>query len=175
MSEIAALVSLEEYLSTSYRPDVEFIDGVLKEKPVVSPVHGKTQMILGWWFSMHGEEWGIQVVAETRTKVTVNRVRLPDASVLPAGPLPKRALLKAALIAIEVLSETDSYRDLKERARDLEAMGVRNIWLLDPATQTAEVWTHGDWRSFDGVRLQASESPMYLDLVWLWEQVGPEE
>ncbi len=148
---------------------------MLKQKPVVSPVHGKTQMMLGWWFGMHGEEWGIQVVAGTRTKVTGNRVRLPDASVLPAGPLPKRALLKAALIAIEVLSETDSYHDLKERARDLGAMGVRNVWLLDPATQTAEVRTGGDWRPFDGTRLQALDSPIYLDLAWLWEQVGPEE
>ncbi len=175
MSEVAALVSLEEYLSTSYRPDVEFIDGVLKEKPVVCPAHGRTQMILGWWFGMHEAEWSIQVFAESRTQVSVTKVRLPDASVLPAGPVPRKVITKAALIAIEVLSDSDTYRELKDRARDVESMGVKNIWLLDPATQTAEVRTQGDWRSFDGARLQAVESPIYLDLAWLWEQVGPEE
>ena len=180
MGEIAALVSaahvsLEEYLSTSYRPDVEFIDGILKEKPAVSPAHGRTQMMLGWWFGIHEAEWAIQVFAESRTQVSVTKVRLPDASVLPAGPVPRKVITQAALIAIEVLSESDTYRELKERDRDFESMGVRNIWLLDPAAQTAEVWTKGDWRSFDGVRLQAIEPPIYLDLAWLWKQVGPEE
>ncbi len=174
MEQTATLVSLEEYLAASYRPDAEFLNGVLKEKPVVSPPHGKTQMVLGWWFGMHGNEWSVQVVAESRTRVTVDRVRLPDASVLRAGPLPKQALMEPALVAIEVLSETDSYRDLKDRARDLEAMGVPDIWLLDPMTNTAEVWTDGDWRTFSGVRLQAKHPLVYFDLPWLWEQVGTE-
>ena len=175
MSEVAALVSLEEYLATTYRPDVEFIDGVLKEMPVVSPVHGRTQMMLGLWFGLHEAEWNVHVFAESRTRVSVDKVRLPDASVLPAGPVPRKVITEAALIAIEVLSETDGYRELKERARDLEAMGVRNIWLLDPATRAAEVWFDGDWRTFKGTHLQAQDSAMYLDLPWLWEKVGPEQ
>ncbi len=40
-------VSMEMYLSTSYCPDVEYLDGVLKEKPVIQIVHGWVQVLIG--------------------------------------------------------------------------------------------------------------------------------
>jgi hypothetical protein len=41
-----ARVSIDEYLRTSYRPDVEFIDGQLKEKAVVGFPHGVVQGLI---------------------------------------------------------------------------------------------------------------------------------
>jgi Uma2 family endonuclease len=75
-------ISLEEYLQTSYRPDREYIDGTLKEKPVVPFVHGRVQMLLGVWFWQHQDEWHTQCAVETRTQVSTAKVRLPDIVVL---------------------------------------------------------------------------------------------
>ena len=165
-------VSVEEYLDTEYRPDVELVDGCLKEKPAVSPAHGRVQVLIGLWFGFHEDEWGIQGMVEVRTRVTRNNFRLPDIAISAAGPLPRKALTEPPLIVIEVLSESDTYTDLRRRAQDLHAMGVPNIWLIDPEQRTAEVWTDGNWHLSDNLR--AVDSPMYLDLGWLWKKLGPE-
>jgi len=169
-----AAVTLEQYLAASYRPDVEFLDGALLEKPVVSPVHGRVQILLGSWFGQHEDAWSIQSLAEARTQVSDRSVRLPDLSVLRDGPLPRRALTEPPLIAIEVLSETDTETGLKARARDLEAMGTRAIWLIDPSSRTAQQWSAGAWRIVRETRLELSGSPVFLDLGWLWDKLGPQ-
>ena len=167
----AARVSLEEYLKTSYRPDVEYIEGELKEKSLVTPAHGKVQTLLGVWFWQHGQEWGISAAVETRTQIDLVRVRLPDFVVMVRGSRETSALTQPPLIAIEVLSPSDSYRDLKQRAADLESMGVRNIWLLDPEARTGERWREGSWHREPTARLEAVGSFMFLDLAWLWQQM----
>ena len=40
---VETLVSLEEYLNTSYDPDVEYVDGVLVERNVGDWLHSLTQ------------------------------------------------------------------------------------------------------------------------------------
>ena len=174
MAETATAVSIEEYLATSYHPDVEYIDGELKEKPVTGFPHGVVQVLLGQWFREHRKEWNILVSVESRTKVEPSRVRLPDVVVVRKGEESRGALTKAPLIAIEVLSPKDSYNDLKDRAADLRSMGTENVWLLDEERRTAEVWTGKQWQLFEGDRLAAVDSPAYLDLKWLWTEVDDE-
>lgn len=167
----ATRVSLEEYLQTSYRPDREFLDGVLKEKPVVEFVHGEVQGLLFSWFLQHRDEWGIRASVETRTRVRAGKVRLPDVVVVASGSREKGTLTVAPLVAIEVLSPTDSYSDLRERAEDLWAMGVRNIWLIDPEHRTGEVWRDGYWQPAGSARIDAVESPVFVDLAWVWAEL----
>ncbi len=167
----AAKVLLQEYLNTSYHPDVEYIDGELKEKSVVAPAHGKTQALLSVWFWLHRQEWGIWAAVETRTQVDPERVRLPDFVVMVRTNREQTALTEPPLIAIEVLSPSDKYTDLKLRASDLESMGVRNIWLIDPDARTLEIWRDNRWQPESATKIYAVGSPMFLDLVWLWEQL----
>ena len=174
MVESATGVTLEEYLSTSYHPDVEFLDGELKERALVSPAHGRVQSLLALWFGQHEDAWGIQTLVEARTQVSERAVRLPDVTVMAAGPLPRRVLVDPSLIAIEVLSETDSYADLKKRALDLHGMGIQNVWLIDPEARTAERWEKGSWQLTQAPVLQVFGSPIYLDLAWLWTKLGPQ-
>ena len=164
-------VSMEEYLRTSYRPDVEYINGELKGKSLVTPAHGKAQTLLGVWFWQHRHEWGIWAAVEARTQVDPDRVRLPDFVVVVRTNREKAALTQPPLAAIEVLSPTDSYKDLKARATDLASMGVQNVWLIDPEARTGEIWSVGEWQLSKTTQLRAVESPIFLDLEWLWEQM----
>jgi Uma2 family endonuclease len=175
MAQSATAITLAHYLATRYRPDVEFLDGQLKERPLVSPAHGRVQSLLAVWFGKHEDEWGVQSLIAARTQVSDRAVRLPDVTVLAAGPLPRKALVDPPLLAIEVLSDTDSYTDLKSRALDLERMGIENIWLLDPAGKTAERWAGGAWQPIPGTRISIAGSPVYLDLAWLWTKLGPQD
>ncbi len=167
----AVKVPLEEYLKTSYHPDLEYLDGELREKSVVTLTHGEVQILLGVWFYEHRKEWQIRSAVEVRTQVSANQVRLPDFVVLVRTNRELGALTQPPLVAIEVLSPSDSYRELKGRAADLAAMGVRNVWLIDPELRTAELWRDGAWQRETSNRLQAVDSPVYLDLAWLWERM----
>ncbi len=171
MATAATKVSLEEYLQTSYRPDVEYIDGVLKEKPVPEYFHGVLQVILGMWFRQHRAEWDIGTSVETRTEVERGRFRLPDVVVVRKEDEAEGPLVKPPLIAIEVLSPDDSYADLRARADDLRKMGTENIWLLDPKGRTADVWNGKSWEPAIGTRLLAVNAPVYVDLHWLWAEL----
>ncbi len=174
MATAATTINLTEYLRTSYHPDVEYVRGELKEKPVPTYLHGIVQIILGSWFLNHRKEWGIVVASEVRTQVDEDHVRLPDIVIVRTGGGRPRTLVQAPLVAIEILSPDDSYADLRERAGDLRTMGVENIWLLDPERRTAEVWTGTHWQPADGSRLTAVNAPVFLDLNWLWAEMDDE-
>ncbi len=158
-------VTIEEYLRTSYRPDVEFLDGHLQEKPLGTWDHSRLQMLIGGWFLRHEREWKVQVVVEVRTRVMETRVRLPDLVVDWAGPHPP-VLVQAPLLAIEVLSPDDSYSSLKKRAKDYQRMGIPNIWLIDPETRTAESCEAAFW--VERERLEVAGTEIYLDIAALF-------
>ena len=168
----AVKISLEQYLNTSYRPDVEYLDGELKEKPLVDFPHGEAQGFIFAWFSERYVEWNIRCALDTRTRVSQQHVRLPDVVVVTAGDERRGALLRPPLIAIEILSPTDTFQDLTQRATDLERMGVPNIWLIDEYEHTCRVWRNGAWQPHNAARVQAVNSPIYLDLDWLWSKLS---
>ncbi len=166
------LLSLEDYFHSSPQPDVEFIDGRTEPKPMTGFIHGNVQLLLGQWFLDHASEWRIRVSAETRTQVSLSRVRLPDIVVtdrhLPYDP---GALTSPPLLAIEVLSPHDTFQELNDRARDLWAMGVRAIWLIDPSRREHYVWD-GDqtWVRRPEEMLHATDT-IYLSFEWLWSKL----
>ena len=140
MSTVTTGISIEQYLKTSYTPDVEYIDGQLKEKPAVGLPRGELQALLSQWFGNHRKEWGVRVAVETRTHVQQTKYRLPDVVVIDQAERSKSTLEVPPLIAIEVLSPDNSYRDLRERAQDLHSMGTPNVWLIDSEEQSVAIW-----------------------------------
>ena len=163
-------VSVEQYLSSSYEHDMEFIDGELKEKPMPTPLHAFVQGLLCQWFLNHTREWGVLALPEARTQVRPRNFRLPDVSIARVGTRFERTLDAPSLIAIEVLSADDTFSELLHRASDLSRMGVENIWLLDPDDRTAYRYTDGDWRT--AAALEVPESPIHLAIGWLWSEVA---
>ena len=158
-------ITIEEYLRTSYRPDKEFIDGYLQEKPMGTWDHGRLQALIAGWFLRHQREWNVLVSLEVRTRVLDTRVRLPDLVVDWAGPHPP-VLTEAPLLAIEVLSPDDTYSSLKKRAKDYQTMGIRHIWLIDPETRTAEACE--ELFRVGRSRLEVDGTAIYLDVAALF-------
>ncbi len=166
------LISVEEYLRTSYEHDPELIDGELKERPMPTRLHAFIQGMIGYWFAQHMDEWSIMVLPEVRTRVTSSNFRLPDTAIVRRGPIREKTQDEPPLVAIEILSPDDRFSDLRDRAADFSRMGVEHIWLLDPEKREAFAWA-GDreksWRPTD--RLEVPGTPVYLDLRWLWERI----
>ena len=123
------LISVDEYLRTSYSPDKEYVDGVLVERNVGDWLHSMVQCNI--IFALRSKYSHLKVVPELRSKVTEARFRLPDVCVLLHAPAGK-VLTEPPFIAIEILSEDDSVTRLIEKLKEYAAMGVPNIWVFDP-------------------------------------------
>src|SRR3989441_7941403 len=96
---VETLVSVEEYLSTSYDPDVEYVDGVLVERNVGDWVHSSVQRNIVVAFTLKYPD--VDALPELRSQTRATRYRLPDVCVALAVPKTKY-LLDAAYLAIEI-------------------------------------------------------------------------
>ena len=66
---VEALVSVEEYLATSYDPDLEYVDGRLVERNVGEPDHGRLQLLIADALRAFEKLRGVRVFVETRLLV----------------------------------------------------------------------------------------------------------
>src|SRR5579863_311388 len=108
------LVSVEEYLSTSYRPDCDYIDGVIVERNLGESDHGILQTLLGSYFVARRKQWNLMAITEQRVQVKPTRFRVPDVCViLGLGPYPPIAT-DPPFICIEILSRDDTFESVQE-------------------------------------------------------------
>jgi Uma2 family endonuclease len=162
-------ISLHEYLSTSYQPDCEFVDGEIRERNVGKYEHARVQALLARWFGNHEQEWGIQVVTEQRIQVSSTRIRIPDVTLLSLGTQPE-VITDPPLLIIEILSPDDSYSNIQERTHDYRSMGVETIWIIDPTTRTGRMCSGTDW--IESIRLEVKGRPLFVDLTEIFREVA---
>ena len=135
------IVTLSEYLATSYRPDCEYLDGELLERNVGEWDHSRLQTLLSRYLGIREDQWGILVVVEQRVQVKTTRFRVPDISVLD-GPRPESGIItEPPFLCVEILSPSDRMKEMQERIDDYLAFGVHYVWLLHPETRRAFVYT----------------------------------
>ena len=135
------VVTLSEYLATSYRPDCEYLDGELLERNVGEWDHSRLQFLLSRYLGNREKQWGILVVVEQRVQVKATRFRVPDILVLTGSPPAGAILREPPFLCIEILSASDRMAEMQERIDDYLAFGVRYFWLIHPTTRRAFVYT----------------------------------
>jgi Uma2 family endonuclease len=137
------LLTVEEYLRTSYRPDVDFVDDHIEERNLGEFDHGTLQAVITEILRRHRKEWKIRVALDTRMRVSPSRVRVPDVSIA-AVTTPKEQVLHAVpMLCIEVLSPEDRLRKMRTRAEDYFAMGVPAVWIFDPRRRNVTICLPG--------------------------------
>jgi len=128
------VVSPEEYLSTSYKPDVNYIDGHLEERNVGTTKHGD----LTWYLRFLLRGLGLRAFTEARLRVAPNRYRVPDVCAYLTDPR-EDVLTAVPLLVAEVLSPEDRLSQVAREAKEYLAMGVPIVWILDPVDKVAYV------------------------------------
>jgi Uma2 family endonuclease len=137
----AAVVPLSEYLTSSYRPDREYLDGEVLERNAGEWDHSKLQARVIIYLSQLAVDEQIYVVPEQRVQVSGSRFRVPDVTVV-AGPEPQEQILTSPpFLCIEILSRDDRMTEMQERIQDYLRFGVRYVWVLDPRVKRAFSFT----------------------------------
>jgi Uma2 family endonuclease len=138
-------------LETCYRPDCDYLEGELLERNVGEFDHARLQALLSSYLCGSEKQWGIIVVIEQRTQVKARRFRIPDISVL-LGPPSSGIVTEPPFLCVEILSPRDRIREMQERIDDYLNFGVRYVWVIDPKTRRAYVYTaDGVYEAKDGV------------------------
>jgi Uma2 family endonuclease len=130
------LISVEEYLASSFEPDCDYVDGHIEERNLGQGTHARLQLRIGSYLLVHYEQAGIAVGTEWRVQVNSTRFRIPDVCVVLDGP-GEEILTKPPFLCIEILSPEDRMSRVEERINDYLAMGVPYVWIIDPETKQA--------------------------------------
>jgi Uma2 family endonuclease len=143
MSTTRALISVEEYLASVYKPDCDFVDGEVLERNLGERDHAHLQIALGAYLYTRRKEWNITPLTEMRVQVTSTRFRIADICVV-LGDTPEQILTKPPFLCIEILSSEDRWVRVEARINDFLAMGVPFVWVIDPQTRQAYISTPAD-------------------------------
>ncbi len=152
-----SLVSVREYLSTSYRPDCDYVDGVVLERNLGEKDHSRLQTEIAFYYRSHRKEWGLWAFVEQRVQVLATRFRVPDVCLVVGEP-PDQIVRTPPFICIEVLSPDDRLAEMRQRVEDYLAFGVPYVWILDPATRHAWRCTPGGMQDVAELRTENPET-----------------
>ena len=133
----AAPVSVEEYLTSVYRPDCDYVDGQVEERNLGEWDHSWLQTTLVNYLFNRRKQWDILPVVEQRVQVALRRFRVPDICILLGSPTKEQILTKPPFVCIEILSPEDRMGRVQQRVTDYLNMGVPFVWVLDPKTRQA--------------------------------------
>ena len=136
----SALIPVEEYLRTQYRPDRDYVDGIILERNVGENDHAFWQRAILLYLCKREKQLGIYVIQEQRIQVSPTCFRVPDICVVAGGRPSEPVFTSPPFICIEVLSPEDRIGRMQERIDDYLAFGVGYVWVIDPRTRRA--WVH---------------------------------
>ena len=157
------LISVEEYLRTTYEPDAEYVDGVVEERPMGEWDHAAWQAAITAFFFNHSDEWSIRVRPEQRTRTTDRRFRIPDVAIFDANTPSDPVAVTAPLMVFEILSREDRIPRVLLRLADFRAMGVREMYVVQPED--------GALMRFDGA-LRLENEVRLRDRVIAWAEIA---
>ena len=142
MGAISALVSEQEYLTSTYEPDREYDDGVLLERNVGEQPHSILQTELSARIrELRKRGLRVRGFVQMRIRIAPGQYRIPDVCVYK-DPTPRENVPSAPpFIAIEVLSPEDRMSRVRRKVDDYLAFGVAYVWLIDPERRRADIYT----------------------------------
>src|SRR5208337_4323566 len=118
-------VPVEVYLSSSYEPDAEYVDGAIEERHMGEYDHSSWQHALQLWFAQHAKEWGIRVRPELRVQVAPRNFCVPDVTILDRYQPIEQVVSHPPIAVFEILSPEDTMTRMLFKLRDYEQMGIQ--------------------------------------------------
>jgi Uma2 family endonuclease len=167
----SVLVPVGEYLSSTYHPDVDYVDGELKERNMGEESHAEIQAILARIIGNHRVEWGVRVLTEARVQTSETHYRIPDVCVVPSWRPRGRFIRYAPTLCIEILSPEDRTGELLEKVEEYAALGVADIWVIDPrkrlgyyASPSGLQRSEGGMLRIEGTAIEISLAEIFTEL-----------
>jgi Uma2 family endonuclease len=139
----------------------ELVDGTLVEKDV-GQYESRLATVLSHFIETYLDTHplGVCYGEAAMLRIVPNRVRLPDVSFVSWGKLPNHELPAEPIadlvpdLVVEVLSASNTRREMENKRREYFQGGARLVWEIDPPTRTARMYTSPD--QFQEIELNGS-------------------
>lgn len=126
----------------------ELVDGTLVEK-AVGQYESRLAVVLAYFLEdyLGQHDLGICYGESAMLRIVPGRVRLPDVSFVSWEKLPNRELPAEAIadlipdLAVEVLSKSNTRREMKGKREEYFRGGARLVWEINPKKQSARVYS----------------------------------
>ena len=125
----------------------ELVDGVLVEKAMgheESRLAARLLFVLQLYLEEH--DLGIIAGADGPHQILYDQVRFPDVAFIAYEKIPEGANPKSAVpnwvptLAVEILSSSNTKKEMSRKLRDYFEAGVELVWYVDPPTRTVRVF-----------------------------------
>jgi Uma2 family endonuclease len=87
------------------------------------------------------QKLNVYPLIEQRVQVAHTRFRVPDICVVAGSRPTEQILTVPPLLAIEILSKDDRVEQMQIRINDYLTFGIRYVWVINPRTRVAWVYT----------------------------------
>ena len=126
-----SLMSVEEYLNLTEKPNFEYRDGELFQKAMGTKLHSLMQYAL----QMLLRAQGVTAYGELTVRISATKYLVPDVCVADdfADPYP----VEPVKLCCEVLSPGDGVGAMLSKCEEYHAWGVPYCWVIDPVKRTA--------------------------------------
>ena len=142
MAASPLLVSVEDYLCSSHKPACEYIDGVLRQKPMPTYKHGKMEYRVS--LLINTQEIGFEAIPEQTVQVRQAKFLVPDVAVQRIADLQEPYPSKPVHLCVEILSPDDRFADTLAKCQAYHAWGVKNCWIIDPEAKKCWQYSAGE-------------------------------
>ncbi|HUQ90980.1 MAG TPA: Uma2 family endonuclease, partial [Bryobacteraceae bacterium] len=154
--------AVDKYLESSYRPDIEYVDGYLVHRSEPEYLHSLLQAILIAYFRKFEKEYKCKALPELRIQIVERaRYRIPDVLLCATPTRVQKIMNETPLAVIEVLSPGDTVKETLQRFRDYAGLGVPHIIQMDPETEIAHRFQEGSLiqTTFHGLGIRDTSIP----------------
>jgi Uma2 family endonuclease len=165
---VGTLVSVEEYLKTVYRPDCDYVDGVVEERCLGELDHAWLAGRLVLYIMNRFTETGIAAIAELRFQVKPTRFRVPDV-LLTLGKPTEQILTKSPLLCIEILSPEDTIPRMNTKVRDYLDFGVPAVWVIDPREKTIWIYRQNGMQEATGESVKVDGTNLTIPFTAIFD------
>ena len=141
MATSPKLISVDEYLRTNYKPNCDYIDGILYQKPFAAWKHARMQGHLG---SLLGQRFrDFETAIEVTVRIREGKYRVPDVVVDRRDHVEDPYPIEPVHLCIEILSPEDRMSNIFAKCEEYHAWGVATTWIVDPDWQRAWEYRRG--------------------------------
>ena len=164
-------VALEEYLSTVYEPDCDYVDGELEDRNVGEHDHSDLQSEILRYLRNRRRELSVRAFGEWRSRVSPTRYRVPDITVIREPYMKEPVLAQPAYVCIEILSPKDRWSRLNHKLNDYVKAGVENVWVIDPVERIAWTFDELGAHQLSGTTLTTKDGNIALPLAEIFAEL----
>jgi len=158
-------LTLAQYSHVFFRPDAHFVDGEIIHRKLGDFIHSSAVGSLIGTLHPLCESFGASCCISLRLQTAPTRIRVCDFVVLAPDAPPEQVPTVPPLLCIEVLGPGQSPEQEIPTLADYLAMGVPNIWLIDPIRRAAYTYGTAGLQEADMTSLTVPGTSIQVDLT----------